>query len=87
MKQPALKGGLLALLAAALFGASTALVQHWGQGLGPLTTATLLYAGAAIVGGLLRQPVDMEAAIKRSDLRRLAVVAVFGEALESVTLG
>ncbi len=86
MNHPALKGGLLALLAAALFGASTPLVQHWGQGLGPLTTATLLYAGAAIVGGLLRQPVDREAAIKRSDLRRLAVVAVFGAALGPVAL-
>lgn len=86
MKHPALKGGLLALLAAALFGVSTPLVQHWGQGLGPLTTAALLYAGAAIVGGMLRQPVDREAAIRRSDLRRLLVVAVFGAALGPVAL-
>lgn len=86
MKHPALKGGLLALLAAALFGASTPLVQHWGAGLGPFTTAALLYAGAAIVGGLLRRPVNREAAVRRGDLRRLAVVAVFGAALGPVAL-
>lgn len=62
---PALRGGLLALLAAVLFGAST----QWGQGLGPFTTAALLYAGAALVGGLLKQPVDKEARLRRSDLR------------------
>lgn len=44
---PALRGGLLALLSAALFGLSTPLVQNMGQGLGPFTTAGLLYAGAA----------------------------------------
>ena len=31
---PALRGGLLALLAAALFGVSTPLVQQFGAGLG-----------------------------------------------------
>ena len=47
MPAPALRGGLLALLAAALFGLSTPLVQYFGQGLGAFTTAALLYAGAA----------------------------------------
>ena len=50
---PALRGGLLALLAAALFGISTPLVQRFGAGLGPFSTAALLYAGAAAVGLLL----------------------------------
>ena len=54
LSKPALKGGLLALLAAALFGLSTPLVQRFGAGLGPFTTAALLYAGAAIVACVLR---------------------------------
>lgn len=37
----------MALLAAALFGISTPLVQRFGAGLGAFSTAALLYAGAA----------------------------------------
>ena len=48
---PALRGALLALVAAVLFGVSTPLVQMAGRGLGPFTTAALLYAGAAAVEG------------------------------------
>ena len=58
---PALRGGALALLAAGLFGISTPLVQRAGQGLGPLWTAALLYAGAALVGLLTRPPPQREA--------------------------
>ncbi len=36
---PAIRGGLLALLAAALFGVSTPLVQSFGVGLGAFSTA------------------------------------------------
>ena len=36
---PALRGGLLALLAALLFGFSTPLLQRAGEGLGAFTTA------------------------------------------------
>ena len=36
---PALRGGLLALLAATLFGISTPLVQRLGAGIGPFATA------------------------------------------------
>jgi len=46
---PALRGGLLALLAAVLFGGSTPLVQRFGTGAGAFGTAALLYAGAAAV--------------------------------------
>lgn len=83
---PALKGGLLALLAAALFGVSTPLVQMLGRGLGPFTTAALLYVGAAVVGGLLRQPVEKEARVLRSDLPRLLAVAFFGAVLGPVAM-
>jgi hypothetical protein len=44
---PAVRGGLLALLAATLFGTSTPLVQRAGTALGAFSTAALLYAGAA----------------------------------------
>ena len=49
---PALRGGLLAVLAALLFGVSTPLIQRLGAGLGAFTTAALLYAGAAGAGAL-----------------------------------
>lgn len=83
---PALRGGLLALLAAALFGISTPLVQKLGQSMGPFTTAALLYAGAALVGALLRKPVDQEARVLRSDLPRLMAVAFFGAVIGPVAL-
>ncbi|MEQ1852378.1 MAG: EamA/RhaT family transporter, partial [Chthoniobacteraceae bacterium] len=68
---PALRGGLLALLAAALFGISTPLVQQFGVGLGAFSTAALLYAGAAAVGLLSRQGVEREARLRRGDVPRL----------------
>ena len=84
--RPALRGGLLALLAATLFGASTPFLQQLGQGLGPFTTAALLYAGAAAVGALLRQPVQKEARVQRSDTPRLLAVALFGAVIGPVAL-
>ena len=83
---PALRGGLLALSAAGLFGISTPLVQRAGAGLGAFTTAALLYAGAALIGALLRQPVGREAALRRSDLPRLGWMALFGAAIGPVAL-
>lgn len=81
---PALRGGLLALLAAALFGVSTPLVQKLGLGLGPFTTAALLYAGATLIGALLRKPVEKEARVLRSDLPRLLAVGFFGAVIGPV---
>ena len=83
---PALRGAGLALLAAVLFGVSTPLVQHAGKGVGPFATAALLYAGAALAGALLRQPVQREAALRRSDLTRLASMAFFGAVIGPVAL-
>lgn len=84
--RPALQGGLLALLAACLFGVSTPLVQKLGRDLGPFTTAALLYAGAAMVGALLRQPVEREARLLRGDLPRLLAVALCGAVLGPVAM-
>jgi drug/metabolite transporter (DMT)-like permease len=86
MNTPALRGGLLALLAATLFGISTPLVQYLGRGLGPLTTAALLYAGAALAGALLRKSSQREARLQRRDWRRLLAVVVFGAVIGPVAL-
>lgn len=85
-ERPALKGGLLALLAAVLFGVSTPLVQNLGRGLGPFTTAAMLYAGAAMVGVLLRRPAEHEARVLRADFPRLLAVAFFGAILGPVAM-
>ena len=83
---PAQRGGLLALLAAVLFGLSTPLVQHFGQGLGAFTTAALLYAGAAMVAMGVRRPPEREARLRRSDLPRLLAMAGFGAVVGPVAL-
>jgi drug/metabolite transporter (DMT)-like permease len=83
---PALRGGLLALLAAALFGISTPLVQQFGSGLGAFSTAALLYADAAAVGLLSRQRVEREAQLRRGDLPRLCAMAAFGAVVGPVAL-
>jgi len=83
---PAIRGGLLALLAAALFGVSTPLVQRFGVGLGAFSTAALLYAGAAAVGLLSRKRIDQEASLQRADLPRLIAMAGFGAVVGPVTL-
>jgi len=83
---PAVGGAVLALIAAALFGASTPLVQRWGIGVGAFSTAALLYLGAALAGALLKQPVDREARIERRDLGRLLAIAMAGAAVGPVAL-
>lgn len=83
---PALRGSLLALLAAVLFGASTPLVQRFGAGVGSFTTAALLYAGAAMIGAVLRHPVGREARVQMGDAKRLAAMALFGAVIGPVAL-
>ncbi len=83
---PALRGGLLALLAAVLFGVSTPLVQRFGAGLGAFTTAALLYAGAALVGAMTRRPAAREAQLAARDLPLLAGMAAFGAVAGPVAL-
>lgn len=86
MSAPAFRGGVLALLAAVLFGLSTPLVQHFGHGLGAFTTAALLYAGAAVVALWMRHPPEREASLRRSDLPRIAAMAGFGAVIGPVAL-
>lgn len=84
--RPALRGGLIALLAAVLFGISTPLVQHFGAGIGSFATAALLYAGASLVGALLRRPIEREARVQPRDATRLALMALFGAVIGPVAL-
>lgn len=83
---PALRGGMLAVLAATLFGISTPLVQRAGAGVGPFMTAALLYAGAALLGAVMRQPVEREAQLRRADLGRISLMALFGAVIGPVAL-
>ena len=83
---PAWRGGLLALLAAVLFGASTPFVQRLGVGVGDVMAAALLYAGAAFAGLVLRRDVDAEASVRRGDLARLAWMTLFGAVVGPVAL-
>ncbi|MDO8777135.1 MAG: EamA family transporter [Burkholderiaceae bacterium] len=86
INRPALRGGLLALLAAALFGLSTPLVQRFGLGLGAFSTAALLYAGAAGVAVWMRRPAEVEARLQRSELPRVLAMAGFGAVMGPVAL-
>ena len=83
---PALRGGVLALLAAALFGLSTPLVQRFGLGLGPFSTAALLYAGAALVALLQSRGADAEAPLRRRDAPRLLAMVAAGAVIGPVAL-
>jgi drug/metabolite transporter (DMT)-like permease len=85
-RSPALQGGLLALTAAVLFGVSTPLVQRFGAGMSSLSTAALLYAGAALIGAIMRRPIEQEAGVQRGDAARLALMALFGAAIGPVAL-
>lgn len=83
---PALQGAWLALLAALLFGVSTPFIKTLGQGLGPFTTAALLYLGAGLVGLVVRRGRDEEAGLRRTDLARLILIAGLGAVLAPVAL-
>lgn len=84
--KPALRGGLLALLAAVLFGLSTPLTQHWGIGVGPFTTAALLYVGAAFIGLFSARGSAREARVRRDDAPRLLAMAACGAVIGPVAL-
>jgi drug/metabolite transporter (DMT)-like permease len=85
-RKPAQRGAWLAVLAATLFGISTPFVQRAGTGVGAFTTAALLYAGAALLGALLRRAPGREAQVRRTDLPRLLAMAAFGAVAGPVAL-
>jgi drug/metabolite transporter (DMT)-like permease len=73
---PIVSGGALALASAVTFGATTPLVQRFGHGVGPFTTAALLYGGAALVSSVRTGARD--ARLRRSDAGRVVTVALLG---------
>ena len=82
-RNPIAQGSLVAIAAALLFGVTTPLVEHFGRGVGPFATATLLYAGAALGAGLPRRR-GVEQAVRAAQMPRVALVALFGAVLATL---
>lgn len=82
---PMSAGGVLALASAVAFGATTPFVQRFGRGLGPFTTAALLYGGAALFSAWPRAH-RPPAPLRPGDLPRLGVVAALGAVVAPVAL-
>lgn len=83
---PALRGSLLAVLSAVLFGLSTPLQQRVGAQTGPFWTAACLYAGAAFLALLTRGHPGQEARLHRTDVPWLLGMAACGAVLAPVWL-
>src|SRR6185312_9504077 len=65
-------GVLFAIIAAVAFGLTAPIIAWAGKGLGPLTTAALLYAGAALAAGAFQLGRRTgEHRLQRSDARRI----------------
>jgi drug/metabolite transporter (DMT)-like permease len=82
---PIARGSVIALAAAALFGATAPLVKHFGRDAGAFATAALLYAGATLGAGSPRRRSE-EAAVRAAHAPRLVVVALVGAALAPACL-
>jgi drug/metabolite transporter (DMT)-like permease len=82
---PIAAGGVLALASAFAFGATTPLVQRFGHGVGPFTTAALLYGGAALLS-MHAGPDHADSPLSTRDVPRLAAVAALGAVAAPVAL-
>lgn len=81
-RSPLATGVLLAAVAAVAFGIATPIVAWAGRDVGPLSTAALLYAGAALTALVLQLFVRRgESSIRRSDTPRLIAIAIAGGAI------
>jgi drug/metabolite transporter (DMT)-like permease len=80
------RGVLLAVLAALAFGATTPVIARAGAGVGPLTTAALLYVGAALAAAAFGGARPREAALRRRDVPRVVAVAIAGGAVAPTLL-
>ncbi|MBA2542964.1 MAG: EamA family transporter [Deltaproteobacteria bacterium] len=86
-RSPITTGVLLAAIAAIAFGVTTPVVAWAGRGLGPFSTAALLYLGAALAAIILRMfKRRSEAPLRRSDLPRVLAVALVGGAIAPTLL-
>lgn len=82
-KNPIIVGTTLAAFAALAFGITTPFIQRFGNGVGPFTTAALLYLGAVVgaVSWPVRRVERREARVGVRHLPRLLAIAFFGAAL------
>jgi drug/metabolite transporter (DMT)-like permease len=84
---PLARGAFLALLAALSFGLTTPIIERAGRGLGPFSTAALLYTGAALCALILgRLAPSSGAPLRRGHLARLIGIALVGGALAPTLL-
>lgn len=73
---------MLAVLAAVLFGVTTPIIQRAGIDAGPLPTAVLLYAGAALATlPFFGRSAQREAPVRREHMGRVLAVALAGGAV------
>ena len=86
-RSPISIGVLLAAVAAVAFGVTTPIVAWAGRDLGPLSTAALLYAGAAVASlGLRAIQGRSDAPLRRTDAGRMLAVAIVGGAIAPTLL-
>jgi drug/metabolite transporter (DMT)-like permease len=83
--RPIARGVLLAIAAAVAFGATTPIVAWAGHVVGPLSTAALLYAGAAAFALAPRRR-DPAGRLRRSDAPRILAVTLAGGAVAPTLL-
>ena len=85
---PIARGTLLAVVAAAAFGATTPVVSAAAKVASPFTVAALLYAGAAGGAWILRRRAPSgDPPLRRSNAPRVAVVALLGACVAPIALG
>jgi drug/metabolite transporter (DMT)-like permease len=85
--QPFARGASLALLAALSFGATTPIIERAGRGVGPLSTACLLYAGALLSALLLARILPSPGApMRRALVGRFVLIAACGAAIAPALL-
>ncbi len=86
-RSPIATGVLFATIAAVAFGVTTPVVAWMGRGVGPFTTAALLYGGAAAAALLLRLVATPSGArLRRGDTPRVIAVALVGGAIAPTLL-
>lgn len=85
--KPIAAGVVLALLSAAAFGVTVPVLGWAGAGVGPLTTAALLYLGAAL-SAFVQAPLSTEAGapLTRREVPALLVMALAGAAAAPTAL-
>lgn len=87
MLPPIAKGVLLAIASAIAFGLTTPVIAWAGRDLGPLTTAALLYVGAAAAALAMRiRTRSAGTSLRRADLSRIIAIAIAGAAIAPTCL-